>query len=47
MKMLVAIPVMGQYEIGRISLHCFDQLVSQDTDFLLIDNSGPDSPWFQ
>lgn len=47
MKMLVAIPVMGQYEIGRISLYCFDQLVSPDTDFLLIDNSGLDSPWLR
>lgn len=45
MKMLIAIPVMGQYEIGRISLYCFDQLVSQDTDFLLIDNTPPPSPW--
>ena len=43
--MLVAIPVMGQYEIGRISLYCFDQLVSRDTDFLLIDNSPNGSPW--
>ena len=43
--MLIAIPVMGQYEIGRISLYCFDQLVSHDTDFLLIDNSPNGSPW--
>lgn len=48
MKMLIAIPVMGQYEIGRISLYCFDQLVSQDTDFLLIDNTGGyDTPYIQ
>ena len=45
MEMLICVPVCGQYEIGRISLYCFDQLVSRDTDFLLIDNSPNGSPW--
>ena len=51
MKMLICIPCCGQYEIGRISLYCFDQLVSKETDFLLIDNTpGGDiekSIWYQ
>lgn len=43
--MLICIPCCGQYEIGRISLYCFDQLVSKETDFLLIDNTIGSSPW--
>lgn len=46
MKTLIAIPVMGQYEIGRISLYQFDQTTSPDCRFLLIDNSLDDpSPY--
>ncbi len=45
MKTLIAIPVMGQFEIGRISLHCFDQLTSDSSEFLLIDNTPDPTPW--
>lgn len=45
MKVLVAIPVMGQYEIGRISLYQFDRTASPDCSFLLIDNTPGESPW--
>jgi hypothetical protein len=39
MTVLVAIPVMGSYEIGRISLYQWDRTASPDAHFLLIDNS--------
>ena len=45
MKVLVAIPVMGQFEIGRISLYQFDRTASPDCSFLLIDNTPGPSPW--
>ena len=39
MKTLIAIPVMGSYEIGRISLYQWDRTTSPGAHFLLIDNS--------
>jgi len=45
MRLLVAIPVYEQFEIGRISLMCFDQITSQSTDFLLIDNGSRESDY--
>jgi len=39
MKTLIAIPCMGSYEIGRISLYQWDRTTSPDARFLLIDNS--------
>jgi hypothetical protein len=40
MKVLIAIPVMGSYEIGRISLYQWDRTASPAAHFLLIDNSS-------
>ena len=45
MKTLIAIPVMGSYEIGRIALYQFDRTASPDAHFLLIDNGGPASQY--
>jgi hypothetical protein len=45
MKVLVAIPVMGSYEIGRISLYGWDRTASPDAHFLLIDNGGETSAY--
>ena len=45
MKVLVAIPVMGSFEIGRISLYQWDRTASPDCHFLLIDNSTEPSPY--
>jgi hypothetical protein len=47
MKVLVAIPVMGSYEIGRISLYQWDHITSPDCTFLLIDNSGHQTQYQQ
>jgi len=44
-KTLIAIPVMGSYEIGRIALYQFDRTASPDAHFLLIDNSPDPSPY--
>lgn len=45
MKVLIAIPVMGSFEIGRISLYQWDRTASPDASFLLIDNSPQPSPY--
>jgi hypothetical protein len=47
LKVLVAIPVMGSYEIGRISLYQWDRTTSPDCHFLLIDNSGHQTQYQQ
>jgi GT2 family glycosyltransferase len=39
MRTLVAVPVMGSAEIGKISLYQWDRTASPDCHFLLIDNS--------
>lgn len=45
MKVLVAIPVCGSFEIGRISLYQWDRTASPDCSFLLIDNSSHPTPY--
>jgi hypothetical protein len=46
MRLLIAIPVMDQYELGRCSLATWDWMTSAATDFLLIDN-GSRCDWFK
>jgi|SRR5262245_8648520 len=46
MKLLIAIPVMDQMEIGRISLAQWDWMTSPATNFLMIDN-GSQCDWEQ
>lgn len=46
MKLLIVIPVMDQYEIGRCSLATWDWLTSPAADFLLLDN-GSTCDWKQ
>ena len=40
MRLLVCIPVVNQWELGRISLGQWDWMTSTDTDFLLLDNGS-------
>lgn len=40
MKLLVTVPVMNQFELGRISLATWDWMTSADADFLLLDNGS-------
>lgn len=45
MKLLITIPVMDQYEIGRCSMACWDWMTSPAADFLLLDNGSASGLW--